>query len=84
MPVFDWDASGTDDVLNTYSSLFAVYGGQEGSLLMNRWTTGWCPSEKQLFSEGFLKHPIPVVADFLGNGQNQILFAGNDATLALL
>lgn len=84
MAAFDWDGDGLDEVLNLYSSLFAVYDGEDGSLLINRWATGWCPSHLQLFSEGFLKHPYPVIGDFMATGSDQILFSGNDATLAVL
>jgi len=82
--VLDWDGDGLDEILNLVSGLFAVYDGSDGSTLINRWTTDWCPHYQQLFSQGFLKHPAPVVADFVGAGSEQILFAGMDATIAVV
>ena len=84
MAVLDWDGDGLDEILNLRSGLFAVYDGADGSTLLNRWTTDFCPDKRQLFSQGFLKMPIPVVADFLGDGSEQILFAGMDATIAVV
>jgi len=84
MAVFDWDGDGLEEILNLFSALFAVYDGSDGSTLLNRWTTNWCPDNRQLFSQGFQKRPIPVVADFLGEGSEQILFAGIDATIAVV
>ncbi len=84
MAIFDWDGDGLDEILTTYSSLFAVYDGSDGSMLLNRWTTQWCPSPLQLFDQGFLNHPLPVAADFLGNGSEQVLLAGMSATIAVV
>ena len=84
LAVLDWDGDGLDEILNLTSGLFAVYDGSDGSTLINRWTTNWCPHYRQIFSQGFLKHPKPVVADFLGAGSEQILFTGVDATIAVV
>jgi hypothetical protein len=84
MAIFDWDGDGLDEILTTYSSLFAVYDGSDGSMLLNRWMTDWCPYPLQLFDQGFLNHPLPVAADFLGNGSEQILLAGIDSTIAVV
>jgi hypothetical protein len=87
MAIFDWDEDGLDEILNTYSSLFAVYDGADGSMLLNRWMTGWAgkfPPPQEIFKEGFLEHPIPVADDFIGNGSKQILIAGIDSTIAIL
>jgi outer membrane protein assembly factor BamB len=85
MAIFDWDGDGLDEILSLHTSLFAVYDGPDGATLINRWTTDWCgPNDGQLFSQGFHKHPIPVVADFLGEGSEQILLAGIDATIAVV
>jgi len=84
MPTLDFDGDGLDDILNTLSSLYVVYKGNSGAILINRWATDWCPSPQQLFSQGFLEGAIGVVADFLGNGTNRILYGKNEATMALL
>ncbi len=87
LAIFDWDEDGLDEILNTYSSLFAVYDGADGSMLLNRWMTGWAgkfPPPQEIFKEGFLEHPIPVADDFIGNGSKQILIAGIDSTIAIL
>ena len=88
MAIFDWDGDGLDDILNTYSGLFAVYDGSDASMLLNRWTTecwrGRGPDLSGIFDQGFKKHPLPVAADFLGNGTEQILLAGIDSTIAVL
>jgi len=88
MAIFDWDGDGLDDILNTYSGLFAVYDGSDASMLLNRWTTrcwrGRGPGLSGIFDQGFRKHPLPVAADFLGNGTEQILLAGIDSTIAVL
>jgi hypothetical protein len=86
MAIFDWDGDGLDEILNTYSGLFAVYDGSDGSMLLNRWTTEcWRgPDPLEIFDQGFRKHPFPVAADFLGNGAEQILLAGIDSTIAVL
>ena len=84
MAALDWDGDGLDEVLNLLTGLFAVYDGSDGSTLFNRWTTTWCPDERQLFSLGFRKHPTPVVSDFLGDGSDQILLAGMDPTIAVV
>ena len=83
MAIFDWDGDGLDEILNTYSSLYTVHDGSDGSMLLNRWMTDWCPDPLQLFDQGFLNHPLPVAADFLGNGSDQILLAGIDSTIAI-
>jgi hypothetical protein len=84
MAALDWDGDGLDEILNLHSGLFAVYDGSDGTTLINRWTTDWCPDYRQLFSQGFRKHPGPVVADFTGEGSEQILMAAVDATIAVL
>ncbi len=79
----DVDGDGLDDVVNTYSSIFAIYDGADGSVLRNRWMTSWCPHEENVFTDGFLKHPLPVVLD--GDGVRPgILLGGIDATIARL
>jgi hypothetical protein len=84
MPAFDWDRDGLDEVLNTYSSLFAVYDGNSGTTQLNRWMTDWCAAPEQIFAPGFLEHGVAVIADFLGTGSEQVLYGKNSATMALL
>jgi hypothetical protein len=84
MPSFDVDGDGLDEVLNTYSGLFAMYDGNSGTTQLNRWTTDWCAGSGQIFTPGFLEHGVAVVADFLGNGSHQILYGQNSATMALV
>ena len=84
MPTLDWDGDGLDDVLNTLSSLFVVYKGNTGAILLNRWATGGCTSPQQLFSTGFLEGATTVIGDFLGNSTRRILYGKNEATMAVL
>ena len=82
--IFDWNGDGLDDIVNTYSSLFAVYDGTDGSMLLNRWTDASCPHERGLFDPGFMKHPLPVAYSFLGGGTEQVLLAGIEAAIAVI
>lgn len=80
----DWDNDGLDDIVDTYSGMFVIYSGKDGSMLRNRWTTSWCDDPLGLFEPGFLKHPLPVAEDFLGDGTTQVLLSGIDAAIAVI
>ena len=83
--VFDWDGDGLDEMLNTNTSLFAVYDGEEAEILFNRWMTGWCGKlPEQVFDDGFLVEALSPVTDFMGSGEPQILYGKNPAKMALL
>ena len=88
MPVFDWDSDGLDDILNNWRNMFTVYKGSTGEILINLSNGGeGCPEPNPdhiIFSENFDALPMTVVADFLGNGSQRVLYTKNEVTLALL
>jgi hypothetical protein len=81
MPVFDWDADGLDEMLN-YAAGIAVYNGEQPEILLEKITNPYCPP--YVFAEPFSARATGVVADFLGDGAEQFLFAANHATLGVL
>ncbi len=72
----DWDGDGLDDILCLFPDVIYVMQGSTGAILLDRWTP-------QVFGAQSL-YASPVMADFLGNGRKQILYAGCTARLAML
>jgi len=72
----DWDGDGLDDILCLFPDVIYVMQGSTGKILLDRWTP-------QVFG-GQSLYAVPVVADFLGNSQKQVLYAGCTARLAML
>jgi hypothetical protein len=83
MPTLDHDLDGRDDVLSLFSAQFAIHDGDTGNLLVERWTWQFC-DDQWIFTKPFLEHGLGVVADFMGNGGEQVLFGKNKETLAVL
>ena len=75
MTIYDFDGDGREDVLNTFPDLFCVAEGSTGKLLVS--------ARAGKFVPGYGYYGTAIVADFLGNGQKQLLFSSADA-LALL
>ena len=76
MAVFDYDGDGLDDFLAGFDH--TAIKGQTGGVLMHR-RTGW----GELFRAGTFRAE-PIVADFIGDGSQQILYATSQNVVALL
>lgn len=86
MPVFDWDGDGLDDVLNSHDGTFDIMRGADGVILLDRWTNGGegCTNAEMIFEEPFSDAPIIAIADVLGDDAEDMVFANNETTLAVL
>ncbi len=80
--VLDWDGDGLDEALELAQESLSVVNGTDGSVL---WRRFWIDCEPpSIFDINAGIEAIPVVADFLGTGGEQILFGKTDVTLAIL
>ena len=77
MAIFDYDGDGLDDFLAAYNHLTVVKGNTDQVLMHRR--TGW----GEMFRLGTFRAE-PIVADFLGDGGRQILYATSQNVVALL
>lgn len=78
LAVYDWDGDGLDEAVNFHPDMFYVVDGT-GVNLINRsvYNGGVFPGGSPLYG-------TPIVADFLGNGTDTILFAGSYSQLGLI
>ena len=78
MAVYDWDGDGLDEAVNFNPDMFYVVDG-DGTNLIDKsvFNGGVFPGGSPLFG-------APIVADFLGNQTDSILFAGSYAQLGLV
>ncbi len=77
MAVYDWDGDGLDEAINFYPDVFYVIDG-EGDNAIDR-ALGY-----DTFPGSTPYYGFPVIDDFLGNGTDTMLFAGNRQVLGLL
>ena len=77
MAIFDYDGDGLDDFLAAFNHLTLIKGNT-GQVLMHR-GTGW----GEIFRVGTFRAE-PIVADFVGNGRKQILYATSQNVVSLL
>ncbi|MEO2049432.1 MAG: PQQ-binding-like beta-propeller repeat protein, partial [Pirellulales bacterium] len=78
MVVYDWDGDGLDEAVNFNPDMFYVVDG-DGTNLIDKsiFNGGVFPGGSPLFG-------APIVADFLGNQTDTILFAGSYAQFGLV
>lgn len=78
LAVYDWDRDGLDEAINFNPDMFYVVDGN-GINLIDRsvFNGGVFPGSSPLFG-------TPIIADFLGNRTDTILFAGSYAQLGLV
>ena len=67
MTMYDFDGDGFEDVLNTFPDLFCVAQGRTGKLLLSERAGKFVP--------GYGYYGTAIVADFLGKGEDQLLFS---------
>lgn len=84
--VADWSGDGLDDLFDNSNSTFAIYRGHDGHTLLNLWAAQWCGSSPEnLFEEGlFANQVLGSIVTMEPNGEPQVLFSMNPATMALL
>jgi hypothetical protein len=78
MPVYDWDGDGLDEAVNLHPDMYYVVDGT-GVNLVN--ATSY---NQGIFPGGSPLYATPIVADFLDNGTDTVLFAGSYAQLGLM
>jgi hypothetical protein len=78
MAVYDWDGDGLDEAVNFHPDMYYVVDG-DGDNLINRsvYNGGVFPGGSPLYG-------TPIVADFLNNQTDTVLFAGSYAQLGLV
>ncbi len=78
MAVYDWDGDGLDEAVNFHPDMYYVIDGT-GTNLVNRavYNGGVFPGGSPLYG-------TPIVADFLNNDTDTVLFAGSYAQLGLV
>ncbi|MEQ1949718.1 MAG: VCBS repeat-containing protein, partial [Bryobacteraceae bacterium] len=77
MAVYDWNNDGLDEIINTQTDVFWVADGTGRNLIDRDFNKG-------VFSNVWTFYGVPVVADFLGNGTNTILYGGTTYLLGLI
>ena len=78
MPVYDWDGDGLDEAVNLHPDMYYVVDGT-GVNLVN--ATSY---NQGIFPGGSPLYATPMVADFLDNNTDTVLFAGSYAQLGLM
>ena len=78
MAVYDWDGDGLDEAVNFHPDMFYVVDGN-GTNLIDKAVLGG-----GVFPDGSPLYGTPIVADFLNNGTDTILFAGSYAQFGLV
>lgn len=86
MPVFDFDGDGLDDVLDAHSNLYDIVRGADGTLLLDRWTSGnpACDNAEMLFEEPISGDALTTVGDWNAAPGMEVLYGMNTNTLAIL
>jgi len=77
MAVYDWDGDGLDEAVNFHPDMFYVVDG-DGTNLVDKSVLGG-----GVFPDGSPLYATPIVADFLDNGTDTILFAGSYSQFGL-
>lgn len=78
MAVYDWDGDGLDEAVNFHPDMFYVVDGTGVNLVdASVYNGGVFPGGSPLYG-------APVVADFLNNGTDTILFAGSYSQFGLI
>ncbi len=88
---YDWNQSGLDDVIGTSSYTYWVKNGADANLINKYFTfptptstTGMVFQPDATWTNGFSPTGgVPVIADFLNNGTDTILYGGSTGLLGL-
>ena len=78
MVVYDWDGDGLDEAVNVHPDMFYVVDGDGDNLIDRSIYNGG------VFAGGSPLYGTPIVADFLNNQTDSILFAGGYSQLGLM
>jgi hypothetical protein len=78
MVVYDWDGDGLDEAVNVHPDMYYVIDGDGANLIDRSIYNGG------VFAGGSPLYGTPVVADFLNNQTDTILFAGGYSQLGLM
>ena len=78
MVVYDWDGDGLDEAVNVHPDMFYVVDGDGDNLIDRSIYNGG------VFAGGSPLYGTPIVADFMNNQTDSILFAGGYSQLGLM
>ncbi len=80
--IYDWNHDGLDEIVNEMTYIFWVKNGQDQNLITRTFNPAFSPVFPSFSKQA--NGGVPVVADFLNNGTDTILFGGSTSALGLL